>query len=162
MFGSTDRVKAASRAALLHLVGSVFVVALAATLVLWVWYPYPYNILSGGRHLFLILVAVDVTCGPVLTLILFNPRKSRRELVMDMTLVVALQVVALIYGVHTAYQARPLFLVHDVDLFRAVTVGDYGDADVRAAMAQMDASLRPHLLRGPVTVEQVRDSHELY
>ena len=140
------------RAACLHLLGSLLAAVLAALLVLLVWYPHPYGSLSGGRNLFLILMGVDVVCGPLLTLVLFNPAKPRRELMMDMALVVCIQLGALGYGLHTAYEARPLFLVHEVDRFRVITAGDYGDADVRETIAHMDASLRPHVLRGPVTV----------
>ena len=108
--------------------------------------------LSGGLSLFLILVSVDVICGPMLTLVLFNPRKPRRELLTDMSLVVFIQLAALTYGIHIVHQARPLFLVHEVDRFRVITSGDYGDTDVRQAIDQLDAPLRPHWLKGPVTV----------
>lgn len=144
--------KAASKAALFHLLGSVLVAVLAAALVFLIWYPYPYGQLSGGLRLFLMVVGVDVVCGPQLTLVLFNPKKPRRELVTDMGLVVLIQVAALTYGLHTAYQARPLFLVHEVDRFRVVTATDYDDADVSGAMARLDASLQPDWLKGPVVV----------
>jgi hypothetical protein len=146
------RMKAAGRAALIHLLGSVLMAALAAALVFLVWYPSPYGLLSGGLHLFLILIGVDVVCGPLLTLVLFNPKKSRRELSIDMGLVVLIQLAALAYGLHTAYQARPLFLVHEIDRFRVITAGDYGDVDVSKAIAQLDKPLQPHWLKGPVTV----------
>lgn len=144
--------RAATKAALFHLLGSVLVAALAAALVLLVWYPHPYGLLSGGLKLFLILVGVDVVCGPLLTLVLFNPKKPRRELFTDMGLVVLIQLAALAYGLHTAYQARPLFLVHEVDRFRVITVGDYGDANVDQAIARLDAPLQPHWFKGPVTI----------
>lgn len=147
-----QRARAAVKAALLHILGSLFVAALAAALVFLVWYPHPYGLVSGGLKLFLILVSVDVVCGPLLTLVLFNPRKPRRELVTDMGLVVLIQLAALAYGLHTVHQARPLFLVHEVDRFRVITAGDYGDADVREAIAGLDAPLRPHPFKGPVTV----------
>ena len=66
------RVRAASRVAAVHLLASVCVAMAVAALVLWVWYPAPYDQLSGGRHLFFILIGVDVVCGPLLTWILFN------------------------------------------------------------------------------------------
>lgn len=40
--------------------------------------------------LFGILAAVDLVCGPLLTFVLFNPCKSRRELVLDLGLVIVL------------------------------------------------------------------------
>jgi hypothetical protein len=146
------RFRAAGKAALLHFLGSLLVACLAAVLVLWVWYPHPYGLLSGGRNLFLILVSVDVVCGPLLTFVLFNPRKPQRELLTDMSLVILVQLAALVYGLHTAYEARPLYLVHEVDRFRVITSGDYGDVDVRGDIARLDTSLQPHWLKGPQTV----------
>ena len=153
------RARAAAKAALFHFLGSLLIATLAAALVLWVWFPHPYDLLSGGRSLFLLLVGVDVVCGPLLTLVLFNPAKPRRELVTDMALVVLVQLAALAYGLHTAHGARPLFLVHEVDRFRVITAGDYGDADVTGVIAALDAPLRPRWTRGPVTVG-IRKPHD--
>lgn len=135
---------------------------MAAILVLYVWYPHPYGQLSGGRNLFMILVAVDVVCGPLLTLVLFNPKKRRLELIVDMTLVVMIQLAALAYGMSTAYQARPLFLVHEVDRFRVVSMPDYLGSDVGPELAALDPSLKPATFSGPVTVgiRGPRDSEE--
>ncbi|WP_418648403.1 hypothetical protein ACNQFN_07280 [Thauera butanivorans] len=157
-----QRARAAIRAALFHFLGSLLAAAMAAALVLWVWFPHPYDLLSGGRQLFLIVVGVDVVCGPLLTLVLFNPQKSRRELIADMSLVVLMQLAALAYGLHTTHEARPLFLVHEVDRFRVITLGDYGGADVGEAIALLDAPLRPHWLKGPATVgiRDPRDAQE--
>lgn len=152
----SGRLKAAARAACLHLLASVLVAASAAALVFLVWYPHPYGLLSGGLNLFLILVGVDVVCGPLLTLVLFNPRKPRRELFTDLVLVALIQLGALAYGLHTVYEARPLYLVHEVDRFRVIAWPDFGDGaaetEARAAIARLDASLRPHPFKGPVAV----------
>lgn len=118
------RLRHAWRAAAWHLLLSVLVAALAAGLVFGVWFPYPYRELVGGRELFLIVVSVDMVCGPLLTLVMFNHQKSRRELLFDITLVAVIQLGALIYGLHTVVQARPVYLVFEVDRFRAVTMAD--------------------------------------
>jgi hypothetical protein len=148
----TQRIKAAAKAAIFHLCGSALIASLGAVLVLRIWYPYPYSRLAGGLDLFLIMTGVDVVCGPMLTLILFNPRKRRRELVTDLSLVAVIQLAALVYGVYSVQDARPLFLAHEVDRFRVIAMPDYGDADVRAALAALPPPLRPHWYRGPVTV----------
>jgi len=155
----SQRALFAIRAALVHLLISLLVATVAAALVLWIWFPQPYDLLSGGRELFLMLVGVDVVCGPLLTLVLFNPTKPRRELFIDMGLVVLIQFSALLYGLHTAYVARPLFLVHEVDRFRVITAGDYGDVDVEAALAKLDTPLRPHWLKRPLTIG-IRDPRD--
>lgn len=146
------RVKAAGRAAFFHFLGSVLVACLAAVVVFLFWYPHPYGQLSGGRKLFAILIGVDVVCGPLLTLVLFNPRKSSREFFVDMSLVVMVQLAALSYGLYTAYQARPLFLVHEVDRFRVIGMTDYGDADVSKELAALPGPLKPSLLSKPIVV----------
>jgi hypothetical protein len=107
-----------------HLLSSLVVALVAAALVFFVWYPYPYRELSGGKELFLIVVAVDVVCGPLLTMVLFNNSKPRSELFKDLTLVVLIQLAALIYGMYTMALARPVYLVEEVDRFKVVSVAD--------------------------------------
>ncbi len=118
------RGRAAARATGIHFLASVLVAGLAAALVFGLWYPYPYRELAGGRELFLIVVAVDVVCGPLLTAILYNPLKSRRELFLDLGLVALLQLAALGYGLYTVAQARPVYLVYEVDRFQIVSAAD--------------------------------------
>lgn len=149
---STTRAQITLKAARINFAISVLVACIVSILVFLVWYPHPYGLLSGGLHLFLILVGVDVVCGPLLTLVLFNPKKSRRELFSDMALVVLIQLAALVYGLHTVYEARPLFLVHEVDRFKVIALPDYGEEDVHAVITALDPALRPHPLKGPVVV----------
>ena len=146
------RIKAAFRVAFLHLLISLCVAGLAAILVFVVWYPSPYWELSGGQNLFFILMGVDVICGPLLTFVLFNPKKSRREFFVDMALIVVVQLSALVYGLHATYQARPLFLVHEVDRFRVIARPDYDGQDVDAAFSQLPREIRPRWSGSPVTV----------
>lgn len=111
-----DRVKAS----FIHLGLSLAVAAIAALLVFAIWYPYPYREISGGRELFLLVVAVDVVLGPLITLAVFNRMKTRAVLSRDLTVVGLLQLAALGYGLWTVYIARPVHLVFEVDRFRAV------------------------------------------
>lgn len=118
------RVRAASRAVLFHFTLSLCVALSAAVLVFFVWYPFPFRDLAGGRELFFLIITVDVVCGPLLTMVLFNPEKSRRELILDLSLVVLIQVGALLYGIYTLALARPVYLVYEVDRFRVVAAAD--------------------------------------
>lgn len=153
------RMKAAGKAAFFHLIGSLLVASFAAVVVFGFWYPTPYGELSGGLRLFLILVGVDVVCGPLLTLILFSPKKSRRELTLDMSLVVIVQLAALVYGLHTAFQGRPLYLVHELDRFRVIAMQDYLGEDVSEHLAKLDDALQPSWSSGPITVG-IRDPRD--
>lgn len=115
-----QRVRIAVKAGLTHLLASLVIALICAALVFQVWYPFPYNQILGGKELFLLVVSVDVICGPLLTAILFDRAKARHLLIMDISLVVLIQLAALAYGVFTMYQARPVFLAFEGNRFRVV------------------------------------------
>lgn len=119
-----------------HLLISIGVALLVAGLVLYVWYPREYSILAGGRALFWLLVSVDVIVGPVLTFVVFNLRKPRRELLRDLGVIAALQLAALAYGLNTVYEARPVALVFEVDRFRVVTAADVYRQELSQALPE--------------------------
>ncbi|MGE0098873.1 MAG: TfpX/TfpZ family type IV pilin accessory protein [Hydrogenophaga sp.] len=118
------RIRSAARAALLHFGLSLLVACAAAWLVFRVWYPAPFHELTGGRSLFLILIVVDVVCGPVLTLVLYDPSKSRFKWRIDMALIVLTQLGALAYGLNQVAGARPVFVAFEGDRFRVVQAMD--------------------------------------
>jgi hypothetical protein len=130
-----------TRASLLHLLGSLLLAALVAALVFGLWYTHPYSELVGGTELFLLVMAVDVVCGPLLTAVLYNPSKSKRELFTDLSLVVLIQLTALGYGLYTVVQSRPIYTVFEVDRFRVITAADIEGVDWAKAKAPWDA---PH------------------
>jgi hypothetical protein len=113
-----------AKAAFIHLLLSVVVASIAAYVVFGIWFPYPYGEVSGGRNLFLLVMWVDICCGPLLTFVLFSAKKARKELMLDLGLVVVIQLAALFYGVYTVMLARPVYLVFEVDRFRVVTAVD--------------------------------------
>jgi hypothetical protein len=115
-----SRIKAAS----IHFTISITIALFAAGVVFLLWYPWPYRIISGGQSLFLIVVSVDIAMGPLLTAVIFNPSKSRRSLTRDLFVIGILQIVALVYGLHTVFVARPIALVFELDRFRVIAAND--------------------------------------
>lgn len=152
------RLRAAGFAAAIHLSGSVLVAALAAILVFGFWYPFPYRELAGGRELFILVVLVDVVLGPLLTLVLFAPSKMPKELWRDLTIVVVLQLCALGYGVWTVWQARPLFLVAEVDRFKVISRPALEEGSIET----LPSALQPHSFSGPITaaIREPKNSNE--
>ena len=69
---SSLRFRSAIKAMGWHFGVSALVAAAVAVLVFMVWFPYPYRQLAGGTELFILVMAVDLVCGPLLTLVLFN------------------------------------------------------------------------------------------
>jgi hypothetical protein len=116
--------RARARAAGIHFCLSLAVAGLAALLVFALWYPYPYREISGGRELFLIVVAVDVVLGPLITFLIFNLAKGWPHLRRDLAVVGLLQLAGLGYGLWTVHLARPVHLVFELDRFRVVHAVD--------------------------------------
>lgn len=104
----------------IHLTLSLIVAALAAVVVFGIWYPYPYRDISGGRDLFVLIVTVDVILGPLITFTAYNPAKSRRERLLDFSVIGLVQLAALLYGLWTVFEARPVHTVFEHDRFRVV------------------------------------------
>ncbi len=115
------RVRVASLAAAMHLGLSLVVSAVIAAVVFGVWYHFPYRELLGGFQLFGLVVVVDVICGPFLTLLLYSPFKRRSTLVFDLSVVAMVQLAAMMYGLYTVAQVRPVALVFEVDRFVVVS-----------------------------------------
>lgn len=126
---SSVRLQAAAKAAFAHLGVSLLVGFLTAAIVLGLWFPYPYRELAGGLQLFWILMAVDMVCGPLLTAFIFNPKKSRRELTLDLSLIGLLQIAALVYGLYSISLARPVALVFEADRMVAVSAASIYPAE---------------------------------
>lgn len=133
-----ERLRVAGGFASRHLAASALIAALCATLVFGVWYPYPYSELSSGRELFALLISVDIVIGPLLTFVVYNPKKPRTELWRDVGAIFVLQLIALGYGLYIVAQARPVLLAFEGDLFRVVALPDIDPA--RLAQAPSDMS----------------------
>jgi hypothetical protein len=124
------------KAALVHLGICAVIALLVGGAIIGLWFPGQYAQLANGWHLLLIILGVDMVCGPLLTLVVFNPKKSKRELRTDLTLVALLQLGALGYGVHVATQARPVLLAFEADRFRVVSAAEIDPEKLSAAAPQ--------------------------
>lgn len=120
----------------IHLTASCTVALAVAWLVFSVWVPAPYQGLVQAPQLFIVLLLVDVVCGPLLTAVLANPAKPRKELRLDFALVVLVQLCALAYGLHTIANARPVALVFEVDRFAVVSASQVSPNELSQAPAE--------------------------
>jgi len=117
----------------LHLSGS----ATALTLVLgafWLgWYRWPGWYLAEVLQIVGIVVVVDLVLGPTLTLIVASPGKPRRELARDISIIVAVQLIALVYGSLTLWGGRPLYYTFSADRLQLVQASDLKPGDIAVA-----------------------------
>lgn len=111
------------KAFFIHICISGVVVGIVTVTVL-LWYPGDYLQLAGGLQLLLLLTVVDTVLGPCLTLIVYHREKPRKETFTDFSVIALLQVVALVYGVSSAYAARPIYLVFEYQRVAVVSAAD--------------------------------------
>lgn len=65
----------------LHLTISAVIALAVIGVVFYLWYPAPLHTAVGVTQIFLILLAVDVVLGPLLTLLVY--KVGKKTLVMD-------------------------------------------------------------------------------
>ncbi|WP_458069948.1 TfpX/TfpZ family type IV pilin accessory protein [Rhodanobacter sp. BL-MT-08] len=137
------------KAAAVHLSISVVLTVLMLAWLYFMWFPSPYFSAAGANRLILLLMGVDISIGPLLTLLVVNRQKARKLLRLDLTVIGVLQTVALAYGVHVITDARPVFIVAEVDRLVMVSAQQLSDAD----LAKGDRpEFRKRSLTGPVLV----------
>src|SRR5690606_22701846 len=110
------------KAFFIHLLLSVLVALASLFWVFTIWYPALLHQALAVTHILLLLVIVAMTLGPLLTLVVYKPGKP--TLFFDLTVIAALQLSALAYGLWTVAEGRPAWLVFNVDRFDVVQVVD--------------------------------------
>lgn len=112
---------------LIHLLLSGLVAAVAISLVFFVWYPDPLDKAIGVTNIFLLILAVHIIIGPMMTFVVY--KKGKSGLKFDLFVIVLMQVAALTYGMFTVFEGRPAFIVFNQDRFDAVR---WIDLDVKS------------------------------
>lgn len=130
-----------------HLALCVVIAAVVLAIVFLGWYPSPLDRICEVGEVLLLLLAVDVVLGPVLTLVVFDRRK--KSVKYDLACIGVLQLSALTYGLFAVEGGRPHFLVFVKDRFEVVSRVDLQAADRQAATGNSFA--KAHWLK-PVIV----------
>jgi hypothetical protein len=121
------------RAMSLHFLVTLAMAAAAAAVIFLVWFPDPFQAMLGGMKFFLLISLCDLVLGPLISLVIYNSKKSRRALIIDYSIVGAVQLAAFVYGVMSIAAARPVYVAFVVDRFEVVRAGDLDDKDLAAA-----------------------------
>ncbi len=124
------------RAFAIHLAATLLLAAIAVAVIFGVWYPSPLGTLMGGTELFLLVVGCDIALGPLLSLVIYDSRKTRRHLLADYAVIGLVQLAALAYGVWVVHAARPAYIVFNADRFEIVAPVDILPAELAAAPAR--------------------------
>jgi hypothetical protein len=127
----------------LHLLGSASVLSLILGGLYLGWYRWPGWHLTDVTGVVVVLVGVDVVLGPLLTFIIARASKPRRELVRDISIIVAIQLSALAYGTMSLWNGRPLYYAYSEAVLQLVQAYDI-DAEEAAAGIRQNPQFAPH------------------
>lgn len=146
------------RAALIHLLYSMLSIVSIFIVLVLLWFPTPFLDLLNIWRLLAWIIAVNVVCGPLLTFIVWNPNKSISERWLDISIVIIIQLAALGYGLWSLAQTRPVFIVYEVDRFRAISPNEIATT----LPSQANQSWNSFSLRGPklISVREPFDNQE--
>jgi hypothetical protein len=126
-----------------HLLGSACFMALLLGAFYLGWYRWPGWYLAGASTIALMMLGFDVVLGPLLTFVIANPNKPRRELARDIGIIVCVQIIAAGYGATTLWNGRVLYYVFSQRFLEIVQASDL-DAEQVALGKKLDPGFAPH------------------
>lgn len=104
-------------ASCVHLLLSAALLAIMVSIVVFVWFPGALMLAGGAEQGLKIVIAVDMILGPLLTLVVYNISKPRKELIRDLTIIAIFQVSCLFVGMGLVYEQRPIAVVYSGNNF---------------------------------------------
>lgn len=137
-------VKEKLKASIIHLSVSALVIGIFFLLILNIWYPSPFFQVSNLQGILLILITVDLVLGPLLTFVVFKPGKP--SLKFDLSVIAAIQIAALSYGVVTVYNGHPVYVVYNVDRFTLVAANEVDPQDAKYKEFKVSTFDKPKLV----------------
>ena len=127
----------------LHLLASACVLSLVLGTLYLGWYHWPGWYLTDVVRVVIVMAGVDVVVGPLLTFVIARSSKPRRELVRDISVIVVIQLFALIYGTASLWKGRPLYYAYSETVLQLVQAYDI-DSDEWIRGRAQNPDLAPH------------------
>lgn len=126
-----------------HFCGSLCLLLLVLGTLYLGWYRWPGWYLTGVLHVLPVMIGVDVVLGPLMTFVIASPSKSSRMLARDIGCIVAVQLVALLYGCGALWQGRPLYYTFSENELSVVQAMDLNPAEIELGR-KSNPALAPH------------------
>lgn len=127
----------------LHLLGSASLMAIVLGALYFGWYRWPGWYLAGALTIALMMTGIDVVLGPLLTLVIANPGKPRRELARDISIIVVVQLIAAGYGITTLWHGRPLYYTYSERFLQMVQASDLDPRQIETGQ-KLNPTLAPY------------------
>jgi fimbrial assembly protein, serogroup I len=157
---SRSLMKAKCIAAAIHIGISLLIFAAIVAWMLISLYPSFYFNMSGGVQGLLLMFGVDVVLGPLITFLVFNPHKKRKEIISDLLIIAVIQFSALGYGFRTVYHERPwLTVVYDMGSSVVLNAREVAEDEV---LSKVDMSKLSRLEGVAIASMGMKDGQQVY
>lgn len=110
------------KASLIHLGLSIILVGLIIGSIIFFFFPQIFIGITDFKEIASIIITVDLILGPLLTFVVFQPKK--KSLKFDLSVIAAIQLSALIYGAYALFQVHPVYITFNIDRFTIVSAKD--------------------------------------
>lgn len=149
------------KALLIHLSISASIALISIAIVYLVWNPYPFYKATGITRIFLLMLAIDITLGPLLTLIIY--KKGKKTLKFDLIVIAILQLSALVYGIYHMYEGRTTWIVYNVDRFDLVRANEIDTRHLDKAKPnyQKPGWLKPQYAAAVMPSNQIEQKNQI-
>ena len=117
-----------------HLAISVLIAIVSLFIIFMLWHPAPLANAVGVTHIFIMMLAIDVVLGPLLTLIF--AKQGKKLLKFDLAVIVILQLVAFLYGMYNVAMSRPVYIAFDTSRFEVVQANEVPKSSLKAAQPE--------------------------
>jgi len=131
------------KASLIHLSLSIALISLIVGIVIYFWYPEDFLGITNFKNIAFLIISIDMVLGPILTFIVFAPKK--KGLRFDLTMIAIAQLSALAYGVHALYETHPLFVTYNHKGFNLVQANEVTPSDAKYEQFKVSKLSSPRL-----------------
>ncbi len=155
-------IKSKFKAAGIHLCISSVIFLVLAYFIVFEWYPFPYFTADGGWQGVRIVALIDMVLGPFLTLVIFNPSKSIREIRFDLGVIALAQISVLVWGIYTVHNERPVAVVHWDGEFYTVASKNFKVRNISLVQLNQFSEEKPPLIHAyhpvdPIELKEMLD-----
>ena len=157
---SRSLMRAKCIASVVHIGLSLLIFSAIVVWMLTSLYPSFYFNMSGGVEGLFLMFGVDVVIGPLITFLVFNPHKKRKEIISDLLIIAVMQFAALGCGFYTVYRERPwLTVVYDMGSSIVLNAREVAEDEV---LPKVDMSKLSRLEGVAIASMGMKDGQQVY
>jgi len=119
-----------------HMAISLVLFFILLACITQLWYPGILFDTGDGTKAIALIVGIDLILGPLLTLIVFNPKKS--SLKFDLWVIALVQTAALAYGTWTIHSSRPLAIAYINTSFITFYANAENAHEIKSKVTELD------------------------